>query len=91
MTQSVMDQIGEQIDETARKASRAASAVADVLEDSAEAARRAAKNGRQAASEFYIDTRKRVQRNPVESIAATFAIGILAGATVGWLLGRRTR
>jgi ElaB/YqjD/DUF883 family membrane-anchored ribosome-binding protein len=89
MTHSVMEQMGEQVDETACKASRAASAVADALEDGVCAARRAAKNGSQAASEFYVDTRRRVQRHPVESVAATFAIGIAAGAAIGWMVGRR--
>jgi ElaB/YqjD/DUF883 family membrane-anchored ribosome-binding protein len=89
MAHSVMEQMGEQINETGRKASRAASAVADAFEDGVEAARCAAKHGSQAASELYVDTRRRVQRHPVESVAATFAIGIAAGAIIGWMMGRR--
>ncbi|MGA3082326.1 MAG: hypothetical protein ABSD44_13305 [Terracidiphilus sp.] len=89
MSQSVLEQMGEQIDVTARKASRAASAVADALEDGVEAARRAAKQGSHAATELYVDTRRRVQRYPVESVAATFAVGIAAGAAFGWMMGRR--
>jgi ElaB/YqjD/DUF883 family membrane-anchored ribosome-binding protein len=89
MAQSVLEQLGEQIDVTARKASRTASAVADALEDGVEAARRAAKQGSHAATELYVDTRRRVQRYPVESVAATFAVGIAAGAAFGWMMGRR--
>ena len=89
MAHSVMEQMGEQIDETGRKASRAASAVADAFEDGVGAVRCAAKQGSQAASELYVDTRRRVQRHPVESVAATFAVGIAAGAVIGWLVGRR--
>jgi ElaB/YqjD/DUF883 family membrane-anchored ribosome-binding protein len=89
MTQSVLEQLGEQIDETKHKASRAASAVADVLEDGVCAARHAAKQGSQAASELYVDTRRRVQQHPVESVAATFAVGIAAGAAIGWMARRR--
>ena len=79
----------ERIEETARKASRAASAVADALEDGVGAVRCAAKQGSQAASELYVDTRRRVQRHPVESVAATFAVGIAAGAVIGWMMRRR--
>jgi ElaB/YqjD/DUF883 family membrane-anchored ribosome-binding protein len=89
MTQSVLEQIGERIDDTAHKASRAASVVTDMLEDGVCAARRAAKQGSQAASELYVDTRKQVQRHPVESVAATFAVGVAAGAAVGWMIGRK--
>jgi ElaB/YqjD/DUF883 family membrane-anchored ribosome-binding protein len=89
MSQSVLEQMGEQFDETARKTSRAASAVADALEDGVGAARRAAKQGSRAATELFVDTRKRVQRYPVESVAATFAVGIAAGAAFGWMMGRR--
>ena len=89
MTHSVMEQMGEQIDETACKASRAASAVEDVLEDGVVTAQRAVKQGSRAASEFYVDTRRHVQRHPVESVAATFAVGIAAGAAIGWMAARR--
>jgi ElaB/YqjD/DUF883 family membrane-anchored ribosome-binding protein len=89
MAQSVLKQMGEQIDETTRKASRAASAVADALEDGVGAARRAAKHGGQAATELLDDTKRRVQRHPIESVAATFAVGIAAGAMIGWMMRRR--
>ena len=89
MSQSVLEQMGEQIDETTRKASRAASAVVDALEDGVGAVRCAAKQGSHAASELYVDTRRRVQRHPVESVAATFAVGIAAGTAIGWMVGRR--
>jgi ElaB/YqjD/DUF883 family membrane-anchored ribosome-binding protein len=89
MSQSVLEQMGEQIDEATHKASYAASAVADALEDGVGRARCAVKHGSQAASELYADTRRRVQRHPVESVAATFAVGIAAGAAVGWMIGRR--
>ena len=89
MAQSILEQLGEQVDDTAHRASRAASAVADVLEDGVTAARRAAKQGSQAATDLYVDTRKRVQSNPVESVIATFAIGVAAGAVIAWLIGRK--
>jgi ElaB/YqjD/DUF883 family membrane-anchored ribosome-binding protein len=89
MTQSVLEQAGEQITETARKASRATSAVAGAFEDGVEAARRAAKQGGDAAEEFLDDTTKRLQRHPIETVAATFAIGVAAGILIGWMVKRR--
>ena len=89
MAQSVLEQMGVQIDETARKASRAASAVADALEDGGETARRVTKQGSHAAAELLADTKKRVQRHPVETIAAAFAAGIVAGEVIRWTLKRR--
>jgi ElaB/YqjD/DUF883 family membrane-anchored ribosome-binding protein len=90
MAQSVLEQMGVQIDETARKASRAASAVADALEDGGEAARRVAKHGSHAATELLDDTRKRVQRHPLETVAAAFAAGIAAGAAISRVMRRRS-
>ncbi len=89
MTQSVLDRTGEQIADTARKASRATSAVADAFEDGVEVARRAAKRGGDAAEEFVDDTTKRLQRHPIETVAATFAIGVFAGIVIGWMTKRR--
>ena len=89
MTQSMFEQTGEQIADTAHKASRAASAVADALEDGMGAARRATKQGFYAAAEFIDDTKRRVQRHPVESVVATFAAGIAAGTAIGWMVRRR--
>jgi ElaB/YqjD/DUF883 family membrane-anchored ribosome-binding protein len=88
MTQSIFEQTGEQFADTAHKASRAASAVADALEDGVGAARRAAKRGGYAAAEIFGDTKRRVQKHPIESVAATFAVGIAAGAAIGWIVRR---
>ena len=89
MAQSVLEHLGVQIDETARKASRAASAVADALEDGGGAARRVTKQGSHAAAELLAETRKRVQRHPIETVAAVFAAGIVAGAAIRWMMKRR--
>ena len=85
----MLEQMGVQIDETARKASRAASAVADALEDGGETARRVTKQGSHAAVELLADTRKRVQRYPIEAIAAAFTAGIMAGSAIRWMIKRR--
>ncbi len=89
MSQSVLEQVGEQINKTAHKASRAASYVADELEDGVETARRAAKHGGDVATELLDDTKRRVLRHPIETVVATFALGIAAGAAIGWMARRR--
>ena len=90
MEHTVLEQMSDQIDETARKASRAASAVGDALEDGVIAARRAAKHGGDVAAEFYDDTKKRIQRNPIETVVAATAIGIATGAAISWVLRRKS-
>jgi ElaB/YqjD/DUF883 family membrane-anchored ribosome-binding protein len=89
MSQSVLEQVDEQINKTAHKASQAASYVEDAFEDGVEAARCAAKHGGHVAAELLDDTKKRVQRHPIETVVATFAIGVAAGATIGWMARRR--
>jgi ElaB/YqjD/DUF883 family membrane-anchored ribosome-binding protein len=89
MAQSVLEQTTEHIAESARKASRATSAIADVIEDGVGVARRVAKQGGDAAEEFLDDTTKRLQRHPVETVVATFAIGIAAGILIGRIVKRR--
>ena len=89
MTQSVLERTGDQIAETARKASRATSAVADAFDDGVAAARRIAKQSGDAAEEFMDDTTKRLQRHPVETMVATFAMGVAAGIMIGWMVKRK--
>jgi ElaB/YqjD/DUF883 family membrane-anchored ribosome-binding protein len=82
MSQSVLKQMSEQIDETSHKAYRAASAVADALQDGVETVRCAAKHGEHVATELFYDTKMRVRRHPVESVLATFVVGLAAGALI---------
>jgi ElaB/YqjD/DUF883 family membrane-anchored ribosome-binding protein len=87
-TQSVLEQAGEKAVEAAEIASRAASAVRDALEDSLDAARRVARKSSYAAGEFLDDTKRRVKRNPIETVAAALAIGMAAGALLVLALKR---
>jgi hypothetical protein len=83
--------------EAARQASRGATALADALEESLGATRRIAKQGGDTAEELVDDTIKRLQRHPVETVIATFSIGIATGITIGvatgicigWMMKRR--
>lgn len=89
MSQTVVERTAERIAESAHQASRATSAVADAIEDGVGVVRRAAKQGGDAAEEFLDDTTKRLQRNPVVTVAATLAVGIAAGVLIGWTIKRR--
>ena len=89
MSQSVLEQVDEHINKTAKKATQAASYVTDAFEDGVEAAQNAAKHGRHVAAELLYDTRRRVQRHPIETVMATFAVGIATGAAIGWMAKRR--
>jgi hypothetical protein len=89
MAQSVMEKMSEQIDETAHKASRAASAVANAFDEGVTTVRRVAKQGGHVVAEVYDDTRRRVQRKPIEAVAATFVAGIATGAAITWVLRRK--
>jgi ElaB/YqjD/DUF883 family membrane-anchored ribosome-binding protein len=96
MTQSMLQQAGEKLEQAGEKAveaaqnvSRVASSVKDALEDSFEAARRVARQSSFAAEEFLDDTKRRVKRHPIETVAATLAVGMVAGALIGWTLKRR--
>jgi ElaB/YqjD/DUF883 family membrane-anchored ribosome-binding protein len=89
MSQSVLERTAEQIAASVHQASRVTSAVADAIEDGVGVARRAAKQGGNAAEEFLNDTTQCIQRHPVLTVAATFAVGFTAGASLGWMIKRR--
>jgi ElaB/YqjD/DUF883 family membrane-anchored ribosome-binding protein len=89
MEQATFEHMCKQVDETARRATQAASALTDALENGVHAVRRAAKQGSQAATEFIYDTKKRIQRSPFETIAVTFAAGIIAGSAITLIAKRR--
>ena len=90
MSQTILDKTTETIGESADQASHATSAVADaIIEDGVGVVKRAAKQGGDAAEEFLNDTTQRIQRHPVLTVAATFAVAFTAGAFIGWMIKRR--
>jgi ElaB/YqjD/DUF883 family membrane-anchored ribosome-binding protein len=89
MTQSRFEQTSEQIADTIHKASRAASSAAETIEDGVGAAQRAVKQGSYAAVDALDEARRRVQRNPVEMVLASLAVGIATGAAISWMMKRK--
>ncbi|HWX54585.1 MAG TPA: hypothetical protein VN176_08320 [Verrucomicrobiae bacterium] len=88
MSQNVVEKAAEHIAESAHRASRATNAVADAIDDGVRIVRRAAKHGGDAAEEFLNDTTQRLQRHPVVTVATTLALGLAAGALIGWMMKR---
>jgi len=89
MSQTVVEKTDDHIAESAHQASRATSAIADAIQDGMGVVRRAAKQGGDVAEEFLDDTAQRLQRHLVLTVATTFAVGVTAGALIGWMMKRR--
>ena len=89
MSQTVVERTVGHIAESAQHASRATRAVADAIDDGVDVVRRAAKQGGDAAEEIMNGANERLQRQPLVTVATTFALGLTVGALLGWRLSRR--
>ncbi len=89
MSQTVVERTAEHIGESVRQASRATCAIGDAIEDGVGVVKRVTKQAGDAAEEFLDDTTQRLQRHLVLTVAATFAVGVTAGALIGWMMKRR--
>lgn len=81
--------VGDYVAESAAQACCATTAVVDAIHDGIGSVRTAVKRGGDAAEELLNDTTKRIQRHPVLTVAATFAVGLTAGAFIGWFMKRK--
>jgi ElaB/YqjD/DUF883 family membrane-anchored ribosome-binding protein len=88
MSQTVVEETAGHIAESARQASCATNAVADAIEDGVGVLKRAAKQSGDVADELLNDTTERLQQHPLLTVAATLAVGIAAGALMGWMWKR---
>jgi ElaB/YqjD/DUF883 family membrane-anchored ribosome-binding protein len=89
MAENILEKADAQVAESIRRLSRAASAMADAIDEGVGVIRHAVKRSGDVAEELMDDTTQRVKRHPMESMAATFALGVVVGAFIGWMVSRR--
>jgi hypothetical protein len=89
MSQTGVDRAAELFVESAHQASCASGAIADAIGDGVEVVTRTAKQSGDAAKDYLNETTRRLRRNPGLTMAATFAVGLTAGAFLGWVIKRR--
>ena len=82
---------GERVMQVGAEASRLKVQASHAVEDTLVEARRLAKRGRYAAEDLVDDAAYRIKRDPLRSVAITFAVGLGVGALAGWLAGRSGR
>ncbi len=82
---------GERVVEIGVEAARLKARASHAVEDTMVEARRLAKRGRYAAEDLVDETAYRIKRDPLRSVAVTFAVGLGIGALAGWLCGRNGR
>jgi ElaB/YqjD/DUF883 family membrane-anchored ribosome-binding protein len=82
---------GERVVELGAEASRLKVRASHAVDDAVTEARRLAKRGRYAAEDLVDETAYRIKRDPLRSVAITFAVGLGVGALAGWLAGRSRR
>src|SRR6266404_281725 len=83
--------VGERVVELGAEASGLKVRASHAMEDAMTEARRLAKRGRYAAEDLVDETTYRIKRDPLRSVAITFAVGLGVGALAGWLAGRSGR
>lgn len=89
MAKDILGKADEQVAESIRKLTRATSAMADAIDEGTNVIKHAIKRSGDVAEELLDDTTQRVKRHPIETIAATFALGVVVGGFLGWLVARR--
>ena len=89
MAENILEKADAQVAESIRKLSRATSAMAEAIDEGAAAIKLAVKRSGDLAEELMDDTTQRVKRHPVEAMVATLAVGLVAGAFIGWMVSRK--
>lgn len=65
--------------------------VTNAFEDGMVDARRMVKRGRYAAEDLIEDTTHKIKKEPWASVGITFGVGVVFGATIGWLVGHKCK
>jgi ElaB/YqjD/DUF883 family membrane-anchored ribosome-binding protein len=89
MAENILEKADAQVADSIRKLSRATSAMADAIDEGVGVIKRAVKRSGDVAEELMDDTTQRVKRHPVETMAATLALGLVVGAFIGWMMSRK--
>jgi F0F1-type ATP synthase assembly protein I len=89
MAKDILEKADEQVAESIRKLTRATSAMADAIYEGTNVIKHAVKRSGDVAEELLDDATQRVKRHPIETMAATFTLGVIVGGFIGWLVSRR--
>ena len=89
MAEDMLEKADAQVAESIHKLSRATSAMAAAIDEGVDVMKRAVKRSSDAAEELMDDTTQRIKRHPVEATAATFALGVIVGGFISWMISRR--
>ena len=87
--ENIVDKAEAQVAESIRKLTRATSAMAEAIDEGVGAIKLAVKRSGDLAEEMIDDTTQRVKRHPVETVVATFSVGIIVGGFIGWMVFRK--
>jgi len=89
MAENSVEKADAQVAESIRKLTRATSAMAEAIDEGVGAIKLAVKRSGDLAEEMMDDTTQRVKRHPVETVVATFALGLIVGGLIGWMASRK--
>jgi ElaB/YqjD/DUF883 family membrane-anchored ribosome-binding protein len=89
MAENIAEKADAQVAESIRKLTRATSAMAEAIDEGVGAIKLAVKRSGDLAEEMIDDTTQRVKRHPVETVVATFTLGLIVGGLIGWMASRK--
>ncbi|HEX7406985.1 MAG TPA: hypothetical protein VF515_04960 [Candidatus Binatia bacterium] len=89
MAENILEKAETQVAASIHRLSRASSAMADAIDESVGVIKHAVKRSGDVAEELLDDAAQRVKRHPVETMAATFGLGLVAGVFIGWMITRK--
>jgi ElaB/YqjD/DUF883 family membrane-anchored ribosome-binding protein len=89
MAENIAEKADAQVAESIRKLTRATSAMAEAIDEGVGAIKLAVKRSGDLAEEIMDDTTQRVKRHPVETVVATFTLGLIVGGLIGWMASRK--
>ena len=84
-------QVGDHVAQAAGEISRLKDVASHAVEDAVTEAKRMAKRGRYAAEDWVGTAAHRIKRDPLRSIAVSWAIGLCVGMLTGWLVARSAK